>query len=130
MSDSDVKAQGPRRETTLGHDLLRLARDRLGGRWVLVAVGALGAAGGIALSWDWLVAAGLAPLVVGVLPCLALCAAGLCMKGLGGRACDASGAPTKPPAAPAREGGAESSSAGGEGVSADSPHVSGRNVNR
>lgn len=158
MSDSDMKAHDARAETTLGQDLLRLVRYWLGGRWALVAVGALGAAGGIALSWNWLVAAGLAPLVVGVLPCVAMCAAGLCLKGVGGRTCDASAAkkhttaerpgsaalppsdevdtviaqpsagPVKSLPAAAREEGAESSRAGGERVPARNPHVSGKNV--
>ncbi|NIR32805.1 MAG: hypothetical protein GWN84_26610 [Gammaproteobacteria bacterium] len=159
MSDSDVKADDAQTQTSLGQDLLRLARYWLGGRWGLLAVGALAAAGGLALSWDWLVAAGLAPLVIGVLPCVAMCAAGLCMKGLGSHACDASGAkedtsrqrsasaalppseevetviaqpsgvPAQSPATAAREEATQSSRAGGEGVPAESPHVSGRNVN-
>lgn len=50
------------------------------GRWrpwliggaVVVPIGLYG-------GWDWLVAAGLAPILIGVLPCLAMCALGLCM---------------------------------------------------
>ena len=34
---------------------------------------------GMYLNWGWFVAVGLAPLVLGVLPCAAMCALGLCM---------------------------------------------------
>lgn len=34
---------------------------------------------GAAFNWSWLVGAGIAPLVVAVLPCVAMCALGLCM---------------------------------------------------
>lgn len=42
---------------------------------------------GIAFSWGWLVAAGIAPLVLSALPCLAMCVLGLCMNKLIGRSC-------------------------------------------
>ena len=40
---------------------------------------------GLSFNWDWLVAIGAAPLLVAALPCVAVCAAGLCMtkKGKG-----------------------------------------------
>ena len=41
----------------------------------LLAIAALG----MYLNWGWFVAAGIAPLVLGVLPCAAMCALGLCM---------------------------------------------------
>jgi hypothetical protein len=37
-----------------------------------------------AFNWGWLVAAGVAPILLAVLPCLAMCALGLCM-GRGGK---------------------------------------------
>jgi hypothetical protein len=50
-----------------------------------VLIGAIGVGGGGALffGWDWLVAAGLAAVIIGVLPCLAMCALGLCMSRMG-----------------------------------------------
>jgi hypothetical protein len=54
-------------------------------RVFFVAVAALGL--GLALNWSWLVAAGIAPLIVGMLPCAAMCAVGLCMGGSGNRSC-------------------------------------------
>ncbi len=49
-----------------------------GRRGVLLGVVAL-AGGGAALGWPWLVAFGVAPLVLSLLPCAAMCALGLCM---------------------------------------------------
>ncbi|MFN3766077.1 MAG: hypothetical protein ACK4R3_10955 [Aliihoeflea sp.] len=52
---------------------------RLRPRWPMVA-GVVATATGVALNWNWLAAAGLAPFLLGALPCAALCALGLCMK--------------------------------------------------
>ena len=38
-------------------------------------------AAGLYLRQDWLAAVGVAPLFIAVLPCLAMCALGLCMHG-------------------------------------------------
>ncbi len=68
-----------------------LARDLfdayLGGRRGLIVAAALVLVAGLALNWSWLVAAGIAPLLVAVLPCAAMCALGLCMNGMAGRSC-------------------------------------------
>jgi hypothetical protein len=38
--------------------------------------------GGLALGWNWLVAIGVAPILIAALPCVVMCAVGLCaMKG-------------------------------------------------
>jgi len=37
------------------------------------------------LKWDLLVAAGIAPLILGLLPCAAMCALGICMSRMGGK---------------------------------------------
>jgi len=34
--------------------------------------------GGLTLNWSWLVAAGIAPILISVLPCAAMCAIGAC----------------------------------------------------
>ena len=57
---------------------LNLARYYLGNRWVLVALGAGVLLAGIALNWSWLVAAGIAPILLSTLPCLVMCGLGLC----------------------------------------------------
>ena len=46
--------------------------------WLAVAVAALLAAA--ALKWSWLVVAGVAPLLIKLLPCAAMCALGLCAR--------------------------------------------------
>lgn len=59
----------------------------LGNRKVLalLAVGVIGA--GLALNWGWLVAAGIAPILLALAPCAAMCALGLCMSKMGGKSC-------------------------------------------
>jgi hypothetical protein len=56
-------------------DLLRYS---LGGRrgLIVLTVATLGA--GAYFNWDWLVAAGIAPLLLALAPCIAMCALGLC----------------------------------------------------
>jgi hypothetical protein len=61
--------------------LTRLLRRRLA--LIALAVGLL--AIGAAFNWSWLVAIGVAPIIVAVAPCAAMCAAGLCMAGMNGR---------------------------------------------
>ncbi len=43
----------------------------------------IAAAAGLAFGWDWLVAVGASTLIISVLPCLLMCALGLCMRGKG-----------------------------------------------
>lgn len=82
-----MNAIQPSRTATpsLGRDLLAAARYHLGGRRGLLILGAVAVAGGLASSWGWLVAAGVAPLLLSVLPCAAMCALGLCMHKMAGR---------------------------------------------
>ncbi len=63
-------------ETSLTQDLIYAARYYLGGRRALslLAVAALGV--GAALNWGWLVAIGVAPLLLVFAPCAAMCALG------------------------------------------------------
>lgn len=67
-------------EGSLGRDVLYAARYYLGNRWVLVAAAVLAVAIGLSFGgWGWLVAAGLAPIILSTLPCLIMCAFGVCM---------------------------------------------------
>jgi hypothetical protein len=43
--------------------------------------------GGFAFGWPWLVAVGVAPLLISVLPCVAMCAIGVCMMRGGSKSC-------------------------------------------
>ncbi|MCF3628584.1 MAG: hypothetical protein RIC85_02870 [Gammaproteobacteria bacterium] len=51
--------------------------------WILFGLTAIG--GGLAMNWGTVVALGLAPLLLGVLPCVAMCALGMCMSGGSGQ---------------------------------------------
>ena len=57
------------------------------GRTGLIVATALVGAGTV-LNWNWLVAAGFAPIILSVVPCLAMCALGIaCMRGGGHKSC-------------------------------------------
>jgi hypothetical protein len=57
----------------------------LSSRWMLLAIGALVLIIGATLNWGWLVAAGIAPILIAVAPCAIMCGLGLCaMKMMGG----------------------------------------------
>ncbi|WP_198174352.1 hypothetical protein [Mesorhizobium xinjiangense] len=72
---------------SLGRDLLYALRYYLGGRRGLLMLAAIALVGGLTFNWSWLVAAGIAPLLLTALPCVAMCALGLCMNRMTGRAC-------------------------------------------
>jgi len=42
---------------------------------------------GLVFGWDWLVAAGIAPIIISVLPCVAMCVLGLCAMRGGAKSC-------------------------------------------
>lgn len=52
---------------------------RVGRRTSLLALASAGVMAGMYLGWSWLVTAGLAPIVLSLAPCAAMCALGLCM---------------------------------------------------
>lgn len=62
-------------------------RPYLGGRRGIIALAAVVIGGGLALNWNWLVAAGIAPVLLALLPCVAMCALGFCMRHGDGKAC-------------------------------------------
>jgi len=64
-----------------------LLRHYLGGRRGLVLLAAAGVGTGLYLSWGWLAALGIAPLLLALAPCAAMCALGLCMNRGGGKSC-------------------------------------------
>ncbi len=77
-------------------------RSLLGNRRFLIVLGALVLILGLAFKWNWLVAAGIAPLLLAALPCLAMCALGLCMHKMSGGSAnaDASSASSSTASAP------------------------------
>jgi hypothetical protein len=72
----------------LGREWLQAARYYLGKRWILVALATFVVVAGLALNWSWLVATGIAPILLTALPCLVMCGAGLCMNRLFGNSCE------------------------------------------
>ncbi len=99
MSESKMKLASTS-ETTLGQDALALTRHWLRGRRGWVVLGFAVAGGGLWFGWPSLVAAGLAPLLLAVLPCAVMCALGLCMMKGGGQSCDSSKSAAADPDAP------------------------------
>jgi YHS domain-containing protein len=73
-------------DTSLTRDILYAARYYLGGRRTLFVLAAVLIVGGLALNWGWLVAAGLAPILLALLPCAVMCGLGLCMHKMAGGA--------------------------------------------
>jgi len=53
--------------------------------WWLAGIAMLA---GLALGWEWLAAIGALPVLLALLPCVAMCALGLCMNRNNGRSCD------------------------------------------
>lgn len=65
---------------SLPRDVVYAARYYLRNRGTLVALAVLAVALGLYFGgWGWLVAAGLAPILLSTLPCLIMCGLGICM---------------------------------------------------
>lgn len=64
-------------------------------RWSVIALLILVAA--IAFGWPWLAPLGALPLLVSILPCLSMCALGLCMHRMNGSSCQKTGAQAQMP---------------------------------
>ena len=92
---------------SLSRSLIAPLRALSGSRLGLVLISGAVIVGGLGLNWSWLVAAGIAPLLLSVLPCVAMCALGLCMVGMKGNGArtgstsDATSAPISAPRADA-----------------------------
>ena len=67
-------------ERSLVRELVGAARYHLGSRRSLLILGGAAAVAGLVANWSWLVAVGIAPLLLAVAPCAAMCALGLCMS--------------------------------------------------
>jgi len=92
-TSNTTKTAGP----SPARDLLDAARHYLGGRQALVILAIAALIGGVALNWNWLVAAGIAPLLLTALPCLVMCGLGLCMNKLIGGSCASRATPSRTP---------------------------------
>jgi hypothetical protein len=76
--------------------IVRAARPYITGWRGLLLLAAIALIVGAALNWSWLVAAGIAPLLLTALPCVAMCALGLCANRMMGKSCSTEAAPDKP----------------------------------
>jgi hypothetical protein len=83
----------PSNETANGsltRDWLYAARYYLGNRRAILLLATTAIIAGIALNWGWLVATGIAPILLAALPCLIMCGLGLCMNRFLGGSCESS----------------------------------------
>ena len=70
-------------EPSLARATIDLVWYYLGGRRSLILLTAAVLGAGLFLNWRWLVAVGVAPLLLALAPCAAICALGLCMNKMG-----------------------------------------------
>lgn len=70
-------------DRSLGQDILLYARHSLRDRRVLIVIAAVLLVAAATFNWGWLVAIGVAPLLLAMAPCAAMCALGLCAMGSG-----------------------------------------------
>lgn len=69
---------------SLVQDWLSALRYWLGGRRGLIVLASVVGLAAVTLNWGWLVAVGIAPLLLAFAPCAAMCALGLCASRMGG----------------------------------------------
>lgn len=79
-----IESSGP----SLIRDWLNAVRYYLGGRWSLLILASIAVVAGIAFNWNWLVATGIAPILLTALPCALMCGLGLCFNRLFGGSCE------------------------------------------
>ena len=89
-ASTDVKNA---QELSLAQTVLRLLGHYLGGHRGLLALAVAAVAIGLYFSWGWLAAVGVAPLLLALAPCAAMCALGLCMNRGGGKSCSTDSKP-------------------------------------
>jgi hypothetical protein len=89
VNDGEEPMTVPQSHTTepsLGRDVSYVVRHPLRNRWTLVALASLAVTLGLYFGgWAWLVAAGLAPIILSTLPCLIMCGLGVCIMCSGGQ---------------------------------------------
>ena len=80
-------SQSKSTSVSLAQGMVNAAWPYIGGKRGLVVLVIGIAIAGAALNWSWLVAVGIAPILLAALPCAAMCALGLCMNKAGGKSC-------------------------------------------
>jgi hypothetical protein len=82
---------------SLTQEWLQVLRYWLRSRIGVIALIGLALVVGAAFNWSWLVAVGVVPLLITVLPCAAMCALGLCMNRMIGGSCSTETSPVAVP---------------------------------
>jgi hypothetical protein len=77
-------------QASLARDWVYAVRYWLGGRRGMIALAVVAATAALILNWNWLVTVGLASLLIAALPCVAMCALGLCLNKMGAKSCSTS----------------------------------------
>jgi hypothetical protein len=98
-------------DVSFGQNLAYATRYYLGSRRALIVLPLAAAVAGLILNWSWLVALGVAPILLTALPCLAMCALGLCMHKMSGQSCSKEARPTETMASTQADGTSVSSDA-------------------
>jgi hypothetical protein len=80
-------------ELSLTQTVLGLLGRYLGGRRGPLVLGVAAVGLGLYFSWGWLAGVGVAPLLLALAPCAAMCALGLCMNRGGGKSCSTDSKP-------------------------------------
>jgi len=88
---------------SLAQDWLHALRYWLSGRRGVAILVLSAVAIGAALNWSWLVAVGIAPLLLTALPCIAMCGLGLCMNRMTGGSCSTSSSASDGARTPTRD---------------------------
>ena len=83
----DTSQTAATEKSSLVKDWLAAVRYWLSGRRDLIGLAVVLVLAAIALNWGWLVAVGIAPLLLAFAPCAAMCALGLCAMRMGGGSC-------------------------------------------
>lgn len=101
MTTSNEATKPP--EPSLFSDAVNLSRyylsRNLGGRRGLIILAVTALVAGAWLNWGWLVAAGVAPILLAIAPCAIMCALGICAsKKTGGKSCCSDDQGVKPTA--------------------------------
>ena len=85
--NASTEAKKAAGDLSLTQTVLGLFSHYLGGRQGLLVLAVAAVGMGLYFSWGWLAAVGLAPLLLALAPCAAMCALGLCMNRGGGKSC-------------------------------------------
>jgi hypothetical protein len=108
---------------SLAQDWLSALSYWLRSRNGVIAMIVLAVVIGAVLNWSWLVAVGIAPLLLTVLPCAVMCGLGLCMHRMAGGSCSISSGRPDHPGTPASKVAQRITAASEPNKQAPAPHT-------